>query len=322
MSTLSPGQWQEISPYLDHALALPEGERLDWLQSFRLEKPELAEVLQQLLEEHRALADEHFLERMPVRVASGVPLLDQKIGAYSLISQIGIGGMGSVWLAERNDGRFERQVALKFLNIALLGKEGEDRFKREGKILALLAHPHIAELIDAGVTGAGQPYLVLEYVDGDQIDHYCDRHQFDLHTRIRLFLQVLDAVAAAHANLIVHRDLKPSNVLVGKDGDVKLLDFGIAKLIEAENNPEHQAAFTIGGTALTPEYAAPEQLKGEAITVSTDVYALGVLLYLLLTGRHPAGEGERSPAGLVKNIIECEPLRPSDAVGEAMTNAG
>ncbi len=229
--------------------------------------------------------------------------------------------MGSVWLARRNDGRFERQVALKFLNIALLGKEGEDRFKREGKILALLAHRHIAELIDAGVTAAGQPYLVLEYVDGDQIDRYCDQRQLDLHTRIRLFLQVLDAVAAAHANLIVHRDLKPSNVLVRKDGDVKLLDFGIAKLIEAENDPERQTAFTIGGTALTPEYAAPEQLKGEAITVSTDVYALGVLLYLLLTGRHPSAEGQSSPAELVKTIVESEPLRPSDAVAMAVTGA-
>ncbi len=148
------------------------------------------------------------------------------------------------------------------------------------------------------------------YVDGDQIDRYCDQRQLDLPARIRLFLQVLDAVAAAHANLIVHRDLKPSNVLVRKDGDVKLLDFGIAKLIEAENNAEQQTAFTIGGTALTPEYAAPEQLKGEAITVSTDVYALGVLLYLLLTGRHPAGEGQSSPAELVKTIVECRAVAP------------
>ena len=163
---------------------------------------------------------------------------------------------------------------------------------------------------------------MLEYVDGDQIDRYCDQRQLDLPTRIRLFLQVLDAVAAAHANLIVHRDLKPSNVLVRKDGDVKLLDFGIAKLIEAENSPEQQSPLTISGTALTPEYAAPEQLKGETITVSTDVYALGVLLYLLLIGRHPAGEGQRSPAGLVKTIIECEPLRPSDAVAAEGSNAG
>ncbi len=312
-------EWRLLSPLLDQALALDGEERQAWIKA---QEPEIAYRLEILLLEHSVLASDGFLETGVVELPStAATLAGQTIGAFEVISQIGQGGMGSVWLARRNDGRFERQVALKFLNIALLGKEGEDRFKREGKILALLAHPHIAELIDAGVTPAGQPYLVLEYVDGDQIDRYCDQRQLDLHARIQLFLQVLDAVAAAHANLIVHRDLKPSNVLVRKDGDVKLLDFGIAKLIEAENNPGQQTAFTIGGTALTPEYAAPEQLKGEAITVSTDVYALGVLLYLLLTGRHPAGEGNNSPAELVKTIVECEPLRPSDAVAAPVTNA-
>jgi eukaryotic-like serine/threonine-protein kinase len=308
-------EWRLLSPLLDQALALEGEERQTWIKA---QEPEIAYRLEILLLEHSVLASDGFLETGVVDLPStAATLAGQTIGAFEVVSQIGQGGMGSVWLARRNDGRFERQVALKFLNIALLGKEGEDRFKREGKILALLAHRHIAELIDAGVTTAGQPYLVLEYVDGEQIDCYCDQRQLDLPTRIRLFLQVLDAVAAAHANPIVHRDLKPSNVLVRKDGDVKLLDFGIAKLIEAENNPERQTAFTIGGTALTPEYAAPEQLKGEAITVSTDVYALGVLLYLLLTGRHPSGEGQSSPAELVKAIVECEPLRPSDAVSNA-----
>jgi eukaryotic-like serine/threonine-protein kinase len=312
-------EWRLLSPLLDQALALDGEERQRWIKA---QEPEIAYRLEILLLEHSVLASDGFLETGVVNLPSTTATLaGQTIGAFEVVSQIGQGGMGSVWLARRNDGRFERQVALKFLNIALLGKEGEDRFKREGKILALLAHPHIAELIDAGVTDAGQPYLVLEYVDGDQIDRYCDQRQLDLHTRVRLFLQVLDAVAAAHANLIVHRDLKPSNVLVTTDGEVKLLDFGIAKLIEGESNPEHQTAFTIGGTALTPEYAAPEQLKGEAITVSTDVYALGVLLYLLLTGRHPAGEGQSSPAELIRTIVESEPLRPSDAVGAAMTNA-
>jgi serine/threonine protein kinase/tetratricopeptide (TPR) repeat protein len=313
-------EWRVLSPLLDQALALDGEERQAWI---RAQEPEIAYRLEILLLEHSVLASDGFLETGVVELPStAATLAGQTIGAFEVVSQIGQGGMGTVWLARRNDGRFERQVALKFLNIALLGKEGEDRFKREGKILALLAHPHIAELIDAGVTPGGQPYLVLEYVDGNQIDRYCDQRQLDLPTRIRLFLQVLDAVAAAHANLIVHRDLKPSNVLVRKDGDVKLLDFGIAKLIEAENNAEQQTAFTIGGTALTPEYAAPEQLKGEAITVCTDVYALGVLLYLLLTGRHPAGEGQSSPAELVRTIVEVEPLRPSDAVAVAMTDSG
>jgi serine/threonine protein kinase len=313
-------EWRLLSPLLDQALALDGEERQAWIKA---QEPEIAYRLEILLLEHSVLASDGFLETGVVELPStAATLAGQTIGAFEVVSQIGQGGMGSVWLARRNDGRFERQVALKFLNIALLGKEGEDRFKREGKILALLAHPHIAELIDAGVTTTGQPYLVLEYVDGDQIDRYCDQLHLDLQARIRLFLQVLDAVAAAHANLIVHRDLKPSNMLVRKDGDVKLLDFGIAKLIEAENNPGQRTAFTIGGTALTPEYAAPEQLKGEAITVSTDVYASGVLLYLLLTGRHPAGEGNNSPAELVKTIVECEPLRPSDAVAAPVTNAG
>ena len=305
-------EWRLLSPLLDQALALEGEERQAWIKA---QEPGIAYRLEILLLEHSVLASDGFLETGVVELPStAATLAGQTIGAFEIVSQIGQGGMGSVWLARRNDGRFERQVALKFLNIALLGKEGEDRFKREGKILALLAHRHIAELIDAGVTSAGQPYLVLEYVDGEQIDRYCDQRQLDVPTRIRLFLQVLDAVAAAHANLIVHRDLKPSNVLVRKDGEVKLLDFGIAKLIEAENNPAQQTAFTLSGTALTPEYAAPEQLKGEAITVSTDVYALGVLLYLLLTGRHPTGEGQSSPADLVKAIVESEPLRPSEAV--------
>jgi tetratricopeptide (TPR) repeat protein len=305
-------EWLLLSPLLDQALALEGEERQAWIKA---QEPEIAYRLEILLLEHSVLASDGFLETGVVELPStAATLAGQTIGAFEVVSQIGQGGMGSVWLARRNDGRFERQVALKFLNIALLGKEGEDRFKREGKILALLAHRHIAELIDAGVSSAGHPYLVLEYVDGEQIDRYCDQRQLDLPTRIRLFLQVLDAVAAAHANLIVHRDLKPSNVLVRKDGEVKLLDFGIAKLIEAENNPDRQTTFTIGATALTPEYAAPEQLKGEAITVSTDVYSLGVLLYLLLTGRHPAGEGQSSPAELIKAIVESEPLRPSDAV--------
>jgi eukaryotic-like serine/threonine-protein kinase len=313
-------EWRLLSPLLDQALALDGEARQAWIKA---QEPEIAYRLEILLLEHSVLASDGFLEtgvvELPLMTAT---LTGQTIGAFEVISQIGQGGMGSVWLARRNDGRFERQVALKFLNIALIGKEGEDRFKREGRILALLAHPHIAELIDAGVTTTGQPYLVLEYVDGDQIDRYCDQRQLDLPTRIRLFLQVLDAVSAAHANLIVHRDIKPSNVLVRKDGDVKLLDFGIAKLIEAENDSERQTAFTVGGTALTPEYAAPEQLKGEAITVSTDVYALGVLLYLLLTGRHPAGEGPSSAAELVKAIVEVEPMRPSDAVAAPETDSG
>ena len=249
-------------------------------------------------------------------------LAGQTIGPYTLISQIGQGGMGSVWLAERSDGRFERRVAVKFLNIALMGKSGEERFKREGSILGRLAHPHIAELVDAGVSAAGQPYLVLEYVEGDHIDRYCDQQRLDVEARIRLFLDVLDAVAHAHANLIVHRDLKPSNVLVRNDGQVKLLDFGIAKLLEGEGQEGGATVLTVeGGRAMTPEYAAPEQVTGAPVTTATDVYALGVLLYVVLTGQHPAGSGLRSPADLVKAIVDTEPTRPSEVVSATNANA-
>ena len=238
MSKLSPDQWQALSPYLDEALAMTEKERSPWLSSLRSQNQDMAEQLEMLFREHRALSEEGFLEKSSVGLPRSAGLQGQTLGAYTLMSQIGHGGMGSVWLAQRSDGRFERQVAVKFLNIALMGKGGEERFKREGSILGRLAHPHIAELIDAGVSQAGQPYLVLEHVEGDHIDRYCDEHKLDIKERIQLFLDVLAAVAQAHANLIVHRDLKPSNVLIRNDGQAKLLDFGIAKLLEGDAQAE------------------------------------------------------------------------------------
>ena len=170
MSTLSPDRWQEVSPYLDEVLSLPEQERAEWLDSFPKRRPDLAELLQELLNEQSTLAKERFLERGPVTPASDASFAGRIAGAYKLLSPIGRGGMGSVWLAERNDGRFERQVAVKFLNFAVAA-QGAERFKREGSILGRLAHPHIAELMDAGVTANGEPYLVLEYVEGEPIDN-------------------------------------------------------------------------------------------------------------------------------------------------------
>jgi eukaryotic-like serine/threonine-protein kinase len=319
MPTLSPDEWQAISPYLDQALAMSEDERAGWLRSLGEHNPALVAQLTELLDEHRVLAREGFLEKGRFGFPNSAGLAGQTLGPYTLISQIGQGGMGSVWLAERNDGRFERKVAVKFIHIAQMGEGGEARFKREGSILGRLAHPHIAELVDAGVSVAGQPYLVLEYVEGDSIDCYCDQQRLDVEARIRLFLEVLVAVAHAHANLIVHRDLKPSNVLVSKDGQVKLLDFGIAKLLEGEGGEDGAATILTveGGRAMTPEYAAPEQVTGAPVTTATDVYALGVLLYELLTGQHPAGSDLRSTADLVKAIVDTEPTRPSDVVTAA-----
>jgi serine/threonine protein kinase/Tol biopolymer transport system component len=320
MSKLSPDQWQALSPHLDQALEMTDDERSTWLSSLQIENPTLAYQLEILLREHRVLSEKGFLEASALELPRGPGLAGQTLGVYTLVSQIGHGGMGTVWLAERNDGRFERRVAVKVLNIALMGKGGEERFKREGRILGRLTHPHIAELIDAGVSLTGQPFLVLEYVEGDHIDFYCDQNELEVKARVLLLIDALRAVEQAHANLVVHRDLKPSNILVRRDGQAKLLDFGIAKLLECDGQTGESPLTLEGGRAMTPEYAAPEQLKGEPVTAATDVYASGVLLYVLLTGHHPTGAGPRTPAGLVKAILDTEPSRPSDVVASIMAN--
>ena len=319
MFTLRSDQWQLVSPYLDEALEMAPEQRAGWLSSLREKDADLASIVHALLDEQQRLEEEGFLEESPLPVPAG--LGGQSVGAYTLVSQIGQGGMGSVWLARRSDGRFERQAAVKFVNIALIGHGAEERFKREGSILGRLTHTHIAELLDAGVSSTGQPYLILEYVDGTSVDVYCDEHKLDVEARVRLFLDVLAAVAHAHSNLIVHRDIKPSNVLVSKEGEVKLLDFGIAKLLEGEGETGAATLLTHeSGSALTPQFAAPEQLSGRPVTTATDVYALGVLLYLLLTGRHPTGPGPFSPAELVRAVLETEPTRVSDAIQRSDNN--
>jgi eukaryotic-like serine/threonine-protein kinase len=320
---LSPERWSALSPYLDEGLALTRDDRAIWLAAICARDAALGADLESLLAEHDGLEESGFLQR-------GIPLFEspndtpslrgQILGAYRLVSPIGQGGMGSVWLAERCDGRFEGRAAVKLLNVALVGRAGEERFRREGHFLAKLTHPHIAHLIDAGVSPAGQPYLVLEYVDGTSIDRYCDEHALEIEARIRLFLDILEAVAHAHANLIVHRDIKPANVLVNRDGQVKLLDFGIAKLLddgeswEGSEAAEARPLTREAGAVLTPGFAAPEQLARGQITTATDVHALGVLLYILLTGQHPAGAAVRSPVTLIRAIVDTDPRLMSDAV--------
>ena len=314
MATLSPGQWEQISPLLDHALSLTEDERDAWLAQLQNEKPEIAEVVRELLEDHRQLNREGFLEGDAASLLNARLGAGQEVGTYRLISEIGQGGMGSVWLAERSDGRFDRKVAIKFLRVGFASTARIERFLREGKLLGRLSDPHIAQLLDAGVTPQGEPYLVLEYVEGLPIDAYCDGQKLPVESRVRLFVDVLAAVAQAHASLIVHRDLKPSNVLVRNDGQVKLLDFGIAKLTDEERDPGATATLTRDGNApLTLQFAAPEQISSGAITTATDVYALGVLLYLLLSGCHPVGRGAQSTATLVKAVVEEEPAKLPEA---------
>jgi serine/threonine protein kinase len=322
MPAINPERWRVLSPYLDEALDIDAEERAGWLASISARDSALGADLRMLLTQHQVVHESRFLEHAVLdQPMTPIPsLTGQVIGTYRLLSPIGQGGTGSVWLAERCDGRFQGRAAVKLLNIALIGRAGEERFRREGTILARLQHPRIAHLIDAGVSTTGQPYLVLEHVDGHNIDRYCDDRSLGIEARLRLFLDVLEAVAHAHTNLIVHRDIKPANVLVSIDGQVKLLDFGIAKLIEGSSPwgttkaAEASALTREGGAAMTPAYAAPEQLSGGVVTTATDVYALGVLLYVLLSGQHPAGHALRSPATLIRAIVDTEPRRLSDAV--------
>jgi serine/threonine-protein kinase len=240
------------------------------------------------------------------------------------MSAIGFGGAGTVWLARRSDGRFEALAAVKLLSAALVGRPAEQRFLREGNLLARLDHPNIAHLIDAGIAPGGQPFLVLEYIEGERLDAYCNQRTLDVDARVRLFIAVLEAVTHAHAHLIVHRDLKPTNILVTRAGVVKLLDFGVAALLEHQDG-EPSELTREAGAGMTPEYAAPEQLVGAPVTAATDVYALGRILFLLLTNRHPSSPRDKTPAELMRNTLESDAPPMSavvDDVGRARTLRG
>jgi eukaryotic-like serine/threonine-protein kinase len=322
-------RWPVLSPYLDELLDLDPPQRAARLAELRTSDASLAGELQALLGRLDALDGDAFLDQpaMPRR-----PTLEgEQVGPYTIERELGEGGMGSVWLARRTDGRFEGQVAIKFLHAGLVPRADAERFAREGRILARLAHPHIARLVDAGVHGTdpsgvrgglvAQPYLVLEYVDGQPIDHHCEANQLDLPARLALFMDVLAAVAHAHARLILHRDIKPTNILVTSAGEVKLLDFGIAKLLRDGHDTGGSATGEAPteltrrvGRAFTLQYAAPEQLQGSEVTTATDVYALGVLLYVLLGGRHPTAAATHAAVDQMRATLETQPRRLSDAV--------
>jgi len=313
MTQFSQENWPSLSKLLDEALDLAAEDRAAWLAERRAENPALAEELEALLDREAAI-DDGFLSGGHAPQLEGISTLaGQTLGAYVLGGPLGQGGMGSVWMARRSDGRFEGVAAIKLLSLAVAGPVGEARFRREGSVLARLTHPNIARLLDAGLSPAGLPYLVLEYIDGKPIDEWCDARKLTIDARLRLFQQVLAAVAHAHANFIVHRDLKPANILVTDDGVVKLLDFGIAKLLEeggATSNPltaAHEGVFTY-------RYAAPEQINGEPITTATDVYSLGVILFELLAGRHPTAGDSHTPAEHMMAILNTESGQLSRAV--------
>lgn len=315
---MNASRWSELQDRFDELCELSAGERAAHLAAPGLD-PELRAQLSRMLEAHgedHALALESRLDSTSIFSSPTVP---HAIGPYRLVRLLGRGGMGEVWLAERDEDGFARQVAVKRIRRGFESEDIRDRFRLERAVLARFSHPGIARLLDGGVDEEGVPYLVLEYVEGVPITQYCDDHHLGLEHRLRLFEDVCRAVEVAHAHLIVHRDLKPSNILVDAQGEVRLLDFGIAKLLDP-------AGFALSGfgsaapqtrTALllaTPEYAAPEQLRGESVTTATDLWALGVLLAELLAGRRPFAEHEGTLLELERALSERQPPRPSELV--------
>ncbi len=309
---MTPERWQKIKAVLEDVLELEAAQRAPFLDAACQGDAELRQEVESLLASEPSLGD--FIETPVFRIRpdDGGPSLaqGQRVGVYRIVREIGRGGMGSVYLAERADEEFERRVALKVIRRGMDTEEIVRRFRSERQILAHLDHENIAKLLDGGTTEDGRPYFVMEYVEGRPIDEECDTRKLPIRRRLELFQQICSAVHFAHQNLIVHRDLKPGNVLVTTAGVPKLLDFGIAKLLSSD-----QQFTLVDLRPMTPMYASPEQVRGEAITTASDVYSLGVLLYSLLTGRPPYRPSTGDPQGLAKAICEQNPPRPSSVIG-------
>ncbi|HMI51605.1 MAG TPA: protein kinase [Candidatus Saccharimonadales bacterium] len=322
---MTPDRWEQIGRILENALALEAEKRHPYLAAACAEDSELRSEVESLLASHEE-AGSRFLNMgemdaneatQNARRVAVVP--GRRIGPYVVIAEIGRGGMGEVFSARRADGQYEKKVAIKLVRSGYDTALILERFRGERQILASLDHPNIARLLDGGTTDDGIPYLVLELVEGVPVDEYCDAHKLSVTERLQLFGQVCAAVQYAHQRLVIHRDLKPNNILVDTQGVPKLLDFGIAKLLDASGASEPTVL-----QPMTPEYASPEQVRGEPITTATDVYSLGVILYQLLTGRSPYTVATRTPASLAEAINNHEPERPSSSVErkESVLEAG
>jgi len=311
-------RWDRIERLFLEASALDDpGAVRAFLESNCPDDPEVLEEVLGLLEATEGA--DTFLRGMAGRMGlpfGGEPettdLAGRILGSWRLLNRIGQGGMGVVYLAERADGAFEKQVAVKVLPGATTFGSERERFARERRLLARLEHPGIARLLDGGVTPEGLPFLVMEYVQGEEIHRYCDARLLTVRERVGLFRKVCEAVEYAHRNLIIHRDLKPANILVTEDGSVKLLDFGIARVLEGEEDDAELTRW--GGRPLTPAFASPEQIRGETLTTASDVYSLGVLLYRLVTGRAPYEVSGATPAEAERIVCHTDPAVPSGAV--------
>ena len=306
--------WQALSPLLDEALALPTEERAAWLERLGPQAEGLRPRLRELLDLQDDVRTRGFLEALPVLPGLQAPALavqvGDQVGPYRLVDEIGRGGMGTVWLAERADGLLKRRCALK-LPLLAWSDSLRDRMAQERDILAGLDHPHIARLLDTGVDDQGRPFLALEHVQGEPIDAWMDARKLPVRERVALFVQVVDAIRYAHANLVIHRDLKPSNILVTAQGQAKLLDFGIAKLLSDASAGEPSDLTQTGQRLLTPRYASPEQILGQRLTAASDVYSLGVLLHELLCGQPPYAAGKTPDKLPEQAVLEADVRAPS-----------
>lgn len=315
--------WSALQQLLEKALALPAADRLVWLEHSAEVADALREPLRRLLEVQAGIDTRAFVATLPedgAGLTSAAPvLIGDMVGPYRLLQELGDGGMGSVWLAERADGALKRKVALKLPRLAW-ASDLAGRMARERDILGSLEHPNIARLYDAGLDQHGRPFLALEYVEGQRLDRYCDDHGLTLQGRVRLFLQVLDAVQYAHVNLVLHRDLKPANILVNQRGEIRLLDFGIAKLIADDAAPgAGEPRSDSMSRAMTPRFASPEQVRHSRLTLASDIYSLGVVLYEVLIGASPLITANGSRAEFEIAIVDARLRTPSRAkIDEAL----
>jgi serine/threonine-protein kinase len=314
-------RFRQIDQLFDAALDRPPNERDTFVAETCGVDHELRDRVRALLAAHDRPS--HFMRSPAVELAA--PLLEgpsgtataapEHAGPFRIVRELGHGGMGVVYLAEREGAEFRQRVALKLVRHLGAREAVRQRFVEERRILALLEHPHIAHLVDGGLTNEGLPYFAMELVEGEPIDAYCDAHQLTIERRLDLLMEVCGAVQYAHEHFVIHRDLKPSNILVRTDGQIKLLDFGIAKLLDPLANTNGDDPTQTGVVALSPQYAAPEQVRGQPVSAATDTYALGVLAYELLTGRRPYDVRGCTPAELERIVCELEPPRLSSTLG-------
>jgi serine/threonine protein kinase len=311
-------RWQRVRELFHTCIELDPAQRDALLTQECAEDAAMKSEVESLL---ASLAESNTFLETPAAAAyssSDEPWIGRTLGAYKVISLLATGGMGEVYRAIRADGLYPQAVAIKLIRRELAGQVMLSRFRAEREILAALQHPNIARILDAGITEAGLPYIVMELIDGESIDRYCEHQKLSVRQRLELFIDVCAAVHFAHQHLTVHRDLKPGNILVTNDGVVKLVDFGIAKVLETGSSVDAQTSLH----AMTPEYSSPEQIRGEPITTATDIYSLGVILYRLLTGRSPYRFSNNDPYALAREVCDTEPLRPSANVAEEATYSG